>query len=67
VPAVPLSTLGISFGLEFEPGEQVKVVSIPVAQDGAAEGEEGVALRLDGFGDPVVPQPIELTGTVPSR
>ena len=26
---------------------------------------EGVVLLLDGFGDPVVPLPIELTGEVP--
>jgi hypothetical protein len=39
-------------------------VSIPVRRDGRAEPAEGVALLLDGFDDPVVPQPIEVTGFV---
>jgi len=64
-PAVPLWQLGISFGIEFAPGEQVKSVSIPIAQDALAEGEEGLALRLRAEDDPIVPNPIELTGTVP--
>ena len=67
VPAIPLSQLGIVFGLEFAEGEQVKTITIPIAADGVAEAAEGVALRLDGFGDPVVPVPIELTGTVPAN
>ena len=37
-------------------------LTIPIAADGVAEPNEGVALVLDGFGDPVIPQPIELTG-----
>jgi hypothetical protein len=31
------------------------------------EPREGVVLLLDGFGDPVIPVPIELTGTVPAH
>jgi len=65
VPAVPLSQLGIFLSVEFAPGAQVATVSLPVAADGVAEGSERVALRLDGFGDPVVPVPIDLTGRVP--
>jgi hypothetical protein len=64
-PAVPLSQLGIFFGIEFASGEQVKSISIPLAQDGVTEGDEGVALRLIAIDDPIVPYPIELTGTVP--
>jgi hypothetical protein len=66
-PAVPLSELGLSFGLEFEPGDTAMTVSIPVRADGRAEPAEGVVLLLDGFGDPVVPQPIEVTGVVPAQ
>jgi len=64
-PAVPLSELGIWLSLQFEPGATAASVSIPVAADGVTEPAEGVALKLDGFGDPVVPAPIELTGNVP--
>ncbi len=64
-PAVSLSQLGIFLNVEFAPGEQVKTVEVPTRADGVREGTEGVALLLDGFGDPVVPQPIELTGIVP--
>jgi hypothetical protein len=63
-PAVPLSQLGIFLNVEFAPGEQVKTVELPTRADGLQEATEGVALLLDGFGDPVVPQPIELTGVV---
>jgi hypothetical protein len=63
-PAVPLSELGLFFSIEFLPGEQVATLTIPIAADGMGEPSEGVALLLDGFGDPVVPQPIELTGLV---
>jgi hypothetical protein len=38
-----------------------------VAIDDLAEPAEGIVLLLDGFGDPVVPLPIELTGTVPGN
>jgi hypothetical protein len=62
---VPLSELGIWLSLQFEPGATEASVSLPVAADGIAEPLEGIVLRLDGFGDPVVPEPIELTGTVP--
>jgi hypothetical protein len=65
-PAVPLSQLGISLSIEFAPGETVKTISIPIAADGAQEPDEGLLLLLDGFGDPVVPQPIELKGRVPA-
>jgi hypothetical protein len=63
-PAVPLSGLGLFLGIEFAPGERVARLRIPIAADGVAEGTEGVMLVLDGFGDPVVPVPIEITGTV---
>lgn len=64
VPAVPLSQLGLFFGLEFEAGQQLATITIPTAPDATAEPREGVVLVLDGFGDPVVPQPIEITGAV---
>ena len=63
-PAVPLSQLGIFLGIEFLPGDRVATLTIPTAVDAVEEPEEGVALLLDGFGDPVVPNPIELTGLV---
>jgi hypothetical protein len=66
VPAVPLSELGIYLGVEFAPGARVATVSLPIADDGELEAGEGVVLLLDGFGDPVVPLPIELTGLVPA-
>jgi hypothetical protein len=66
-PAVPLSELGIWFGIEFAPGATEATVSIPIADDGASEREEEVALVLEGFDDPVVPLPIELTGSVPAN
>ena len=62
---VPLSQLGIWLYIQFAPGDLVATVSIPIATDGAAEKREGVMLVLDGFGDPVIPEPIELTGVVP--
>jgi hypothetical protein len=65
-PAVPLSQLGIFLGIEFAPGEQVKTLTLPIAADAVQELAEGVALLLNAFGDPVVPQPIELTGMVPA-
>ena len=65
-PAVPLSELGLSLGLEFEPGVTARSIMIPVRADGAAEPAEGVVLLVDGFGDPVVPQPIEAIGLVPA-
>jgi hypothetical protein len=64
---VPLSQLGIFLSLEFAPGDTVVTVSIPIAQYGKGEADEGVSLLLDGFGDPVIPQPIELTGQVPGH
>ena len=66
-PAVPLSELGIFLSLEFMPGETQATVTVPIAVDGVAEPAEGVVLLLDGFGDPVVPVPIELTGSVPGH
>jgi hypothetical protein len=65
VPAVPLSELGLFLGIEFAPGATEATVAIPIAADALAEPTEGVVLLLDGFGDPVVPLPIELTGEVP--
>ena len=61
-PAVPMSDAGIFLAIEFPPGEKAVTLTIPIATDGVAEPNEGVALLLDGFGDPVIPQPIELTG-----
>jgi len=58
--------LGIFLSIEFQPGQRVATVSIPIAADGVAEPKEGVALVLDGFGDPVVPRPIKLEGLVPA-
>jgi hypothetical protein len=66
-PAVPLSDLGLFLGIEFAPGATKASFSIPTAADGRAEPAEGVVLQLDGFGDPVVPVPIELTGLVSDR
>ena len=66
-PAVPLFELGLWLGLEFEPGVTAVKISIPVRADGRAESPEGVVLLVDGFGDPVVPQPIEATGLVPAH
>ena len=63
-PAVPLSELGLSLGVEFQPGETAVTVTIPIEADGVAEPAEGVVLLLEGFEDPVVPQPIETTGRV---
>jgi hypothetical protein len=63
-PAVRLSELGLFLSVEFAPDTQAVTLSIPIVQDDVSEASEGVVLLLDGFGDPVVPQPIELTGTV---
>jgi hypothetical protein len=64
-PAVPLSELGLFLWIEFAPGATVATLTIPIAADGVAEPEERVSLELDGFGDPVVPQPIRFFGVVP--
>jgi hypothetical protein len=66
-PAVPLSELGIFLSLEFMPGQTQAAVSVPIAPDTVPEPAEGVVLLLDGFGDPVVPVPIEVSGTVPGH
>ncbi len=66
-PPVPLSELGIFLYVEFMPGETTATVSVPIAVDDLAEPAEGIVLLLDGFGDPVVPVPIELTGLVPGH
>lgn len=66
-PAVPLSELGLFFGIEFAPGTRETTLTIPIDPDGAPEPREGVALRLEGFGDPVIPRPINLTGLVPAH
>ena len=66
-PAIPLSELGLSLGLEFEPGITALSVSIPIRADASHEALEGVVLVVDGFGDPVVPTPIEATGVVPAH
>jgi hypothetical protein len=65
-PAVPLSQLGILLGIEFPPGETAAELSIPILADGKQEPDEGVLLLLDGFGDPVVPVPMEMTGRIPA-
>jgi hypothetical protein len=65
-PAVPLSEVGIFFTIEFTAGQQTVSLSIPVSADGVEEEGEGIALLLEGFDDPVVPRPIELTGVVPA-
>jgi hypothetical protein len=66
-PPVPLSDLGIFLYVEFLPGATTATATLPVAIDDLAEPAEGIVLLLDGFGDPVVPLPIELTGTVPGN
>jgi hypothetical protein len=66
-PAIPLSQLGLSPGLEFEPGTTAVTFEIPIRADARAEPFEGVVLLLDAAGDPVVPQPIEATGAVPAN
>jgi hypothetical protein len=66
-PAVPLSELGLFFGIEFARGTREATVTIPIARDGRAEPLEGVTLRLEGFEDPVVPHPIDITGFVPAH
>jgi hypothetical protein len=66
-PAVPLSQLGLFFGLEFEAGVQERTLTIPIARDGIAEPLEGVSLLLESPGDPVVPRPIAITGLVPAN
>jgi hypothetical protein len=63
-PPVPLSQVGLFFGIEFEPGERVATVTLPTQSDTKTEPTEGVYFRLDAFGDPVIPRPIELTGKV---
>jgi hypothetical protein len=65
VPAVPFSELGIFPFVEFPPGQLEVQLSFPIAADGVRESAEGMTLVLDGFGDPVVPVPIEITGLVP--
>jgi len=66
-PAVPLSELGIFFSIELARGTRETTLTIPIDPDGAPEPRKGVALRLEGFGDPVVPHPINLTGRVPAH
>ena len=66
-PAVPLSELGLFFGIEFARGTREATVTIPIARDGRTEPLEGVTLRLEGFDDPVVPEPIDITGFVPAN
>jgi hypothetical protein len=63
-PAIRLSELGLFLSVEFAPDTRAVTLSIPIARDDVSEASEGVVLLLDGFGDPVVPQPIELTGMV---
>jgi hypothetical protein len=67
IPAVPLSELGLFFSIEFAPGSREATVAIPIEQDGQSEPDEGLRLRLEGFDDPIVPVPIELTGVVPAH
>lgn len=66
-PAVPLSELGLFFSIEFAPGTREATLTIPIDDDAVPERLEGVALRLESFGDPVIPRPIELTGLVPAH
>jgi len=67
IPAVPLSQLGILFGIEFPAGVREAKLTIPIDADARTEAAEGIVLRLDGFGDPVVPRPIEMIGLVPAN
>jgi hypothetical protein len=67
VPAVPFSELGIFPFVEFAPGQREVQLTFPIAADGVGESSEGMALVLDGFEDPVVPVPIEITGLVPAN
>jgi hypothetical protein len=66
-PALPFSQLGIYPFIEFAPGETEVTLSLPIAADDLHESAEGVALVLEGFDDPVVPVPIEITGLVPAH
>jgi hypothetical protein len=63
-PAVPLSELGIFLSLEVAAGATEATLTVPIESDDKAEPLEGIALRLESSGDPVVPTPIELTGLV---
>jgi len=66
-PAIALSQLGILFGIEFAAGDRETTLTIPIDNDGRPESAEGIALRLDGFGDPVVPRAINVLGVVPAN
>lgn len=66
-PAVPLSQADLWLWIEFLPGQTETTLTLPIGADGASEMEEGVVLVLEGFEDPVVPEPIELVGRVPSH
>jgi len=66
VPAIPISELGLFLSIEFAPGSDVATLSLPIAADALTEPDEGLVIVLDGFGDPVVPEPITLTGVVPA-
>lgn len=65
-PAVPLSQAELFLWIQFAPGQTETTLTLPIGADTQAEPAEGVALVLEGFDDPVVPDPIELVGTVPA-
>ena len=65
-PAMPLSEAGLFLWIQFAPGQTETTLTLPIGADAQAEPAEGVVLVLERFDDPVVPEPIELVGTVPS-
>jgi hypothetical protein len=66
-PAIPLSQADLWLWIQFLPDQTETTLTLPIGIDEASEPEEGVALVLEGFDDPVVAEPIELVGMVPSH
>jgi hypothetical protein len=62
--SVPLSELGIYLSIYFDYGSQMFEFSIPLSNDGQAEGDEVVVLELYNDIDPDNIETITLTGTV---
>jgi hypothetical protein len=48
----------VSSFIEIFPGETEGSLELPIATDGVAEGEEGLRIVLDLFGDPIAPVPL---------